>query len=92
MFLCSVGKGGSTLELMLDNGEVRPTAMGNVIPLSGRLEDVAMPSEQAVRVKRQCTGHIAWHTLDEVVPLSPCGGNKWSNKVDSLSLTSSDGD
>ena len=51
VFLCSIGKGGSTLELMSDNGEVRPAAVGNVIPFRGRLEEVAMPSEQAVRIK-----------------------------------------
>ena len=92
MFLRSVGKGGSTLELMSDNGEVRPAAVGNVIPFHGRLEDVATPSEQAVRTKRQRAGNVAWHMLDEVVPLSPCGGSEWSDKADSVSLTSSDGD
>ena len=51
MFLRSVGRGGSTLELMSDNGEVRPAAVGNVIPFHGRLEDIATPSEQAVQVK-----------------------------------------
>ena len=59
MFPRSVGKGGSTLELMSDNGEVRPAAVGNVIPLRGRLEDVAMPSEQAVRVKLHRAGNVA---------------------------------
>ena len=48
----SVGKGGSTLELMADNGQVRPAAIGNVIPFRGRLEDVATHSKLAVRVKR----------------------------------------
>ena len=92
MFLRSVGRGGSTLELVSDNGEVRPTAVGNVIPFRSRLEDVATPSEQAVCVKRQHAGNAAWRTLDEVVPLSPRGGSEWSDKADSLFLTSSDGD
>ena len=92
MFLHSVGKGGSTLELMLDNGEVRPAAVGNVIPFHGRLEDIATPSEQAVRIKCQCAGNVAWRTLDKVVPLSPRGGSKWSDKDDSISITSSDED
>ena len=92
MFLRSVGRGGSTLELMSDNGEVKPVAVGNVIPFHGRLEDVAMPSEQAVRIKRQCAGNVARRTLDEVVPLSPRGGSKWSDKDDSISITSSDED
>ena len=92
VFLRSVGKGGSTLELMSDNVEVRPMAVGYVIPFRGRLEDVAMPSEQAVRVKCQCAGNIAWCTLNEVVPLSPRGGSEWSDKADALSLTSSDED
>ena len=48
MFLHSVGKGGSTMELILDNGEVRPVAVGNVIPFSSRWEDIAMPSEKVV--------------------------------------------
>ena len=52
MFLHSMGKGGSTLELMSDNGKVRPAAVGNAIPFHGRLEDIAMPSEQVVKVKR----------------------------------------
>ena len=92
MFLCSVGKGGSTLELMSDNGEVRPVAVGNVIPFRGRLEDVAMPSKQAVRIICQHAGNVAWCTLDEVVPLSPRGGSEWSDKDDSISITSSDED
>ena len=92
MFLRSVGRGGSTLELMSDNGEVRPVAVGNVIPFHGRLEDVATPSEQAVRIKRQRAGNVAWCTLDEVVPLSPCSGSEWSDEADSISITSSDGD
>ena len=91
-FLRNMGKGGSTLELMSDNGEVRPAAVGNVIPFSGRLEDIAMPSEQAVRVKRQRAGNVAWRTLDEVVPLSPRGGRELSNKDDFISITSSDAD
>ena len=92
VFLRSVGKGGSTLELMSNNGEVRPAAVGNVIPFHGRLEDVATPSEQVVRVERQRAGNVAWRTLDEVVPLSPRGGSECSDKADSLSLTSSDED
>ena len=92
MFLRSVGRGGSTLELMSDNGEVSPAAVGNFIPFHSRLEDIATPSEQAVRVKRQHAGNVAWRTLDEVVPLSPRGGSEWSNEADSISITSSDGD
>ena len=92
MFLHSMGKGGSTLELMSDNGEVRPAAVGNIIPFHGRLEDIAMGSEQVVRVKCQRAGNVAWCTLDEVVPLSPRGGSEWSDKADSLSLTSIDED
>ena len=80
------------MELMSDNGEVRPAAVGNVIPFHGRWEDVATPSEQVVRVKHHHAGNVAWCTLDEVVPLSPRGGSKWSDKADSLSLTSSDED
>ena len=80
------------MELMSDNGKVRPAAVGNVIPFHGRWEDVAMPSKQAVHVKCQRTGNIAWRTLDEVVPLSPRRGSEWSDKADSLSLTSSDED
>ena len=37
-------------------------------------------------------GNVAWRTLDEVVPLSPHGGSEWSDKADSISLTSSDED
>ena len=92
MFLRSVGRGGSTLERMSDTGEVRPAAVGNVIPFRGRLEDVATTSEQAVRVKRQHAGNVTWCTLDEVVPLSPCRGSEWSDKADSISITSSNGD
>ena len=92
MFLRSVGRGGSTLELMSDNGEVRPAAVGNVIPFHGRLEDVATPSEQAVHVKHQHAGNVAWRTLDEVVPLSPRGRSVWSDEADAISITSSDGD
>ena len=87
-----MGRGGSTLELMSDNGEIRPMAVGNVIPFCGRLEDVAMPSEQAVRIKCQLAGNVAWRTLDEVVPLSPRRGSEWSDEADSISITSSDGD
>ena len=79
------------MELMSDNGEVRPAAVSNVIPFHSRLEDVAMPNEQAVRFKRQRAENIAWHTLDEVVPLSPRGGSECSDKADSLSLTRGDG-
>ena len=39
------------MELMSDKGEVRPVAVGNVIPFCGRLEDIATPSDQVVRVK-----------------------------------------
>ena len=91
MFLRSMGRGGSTLELMSDNGEVRPAAAGNVIPFRGRLEDIATPNEQAVHIKRQHAGNIAWCTLDEVVPLSPRGGSEWSDEADSISIISSDG-
>ena len=90
VFLRSIGRGGSTLELMLDNGEVRPAAVGNAIPFCSRLEDVATPSEQAVRIECQCAGNVAWRTLDEVVPLSPRGGREKSDKDDSISITSSD--
>ena len=45
MFLRSVGRGGATLELLSDTGQVRPAAIGNVIPFRGRLEDVATPEE-----------------------------------------------
>ena len=48
MFLKSVGQEGSTIELLANNGEVRSAAISNVIPFRGRLEDVTMPSEQAV--------------------------------------------
>ena len=92
MFLRSVGRGGSTLELMSDNGEVRPAAVGYLIPFRSRLEDVATPSEQGVRIKCQHAGNVAWRTLDEVVPLSPRGGSEWSDKDDSISITSSDED
>ena len=37
-------------------------------------------------------GNVAWRMLDEVAPLSPHGGSEWSDKADSLSLTSSDED
>ena len=77
---------------MLDNGKVRHAAVGNIIPFCGRLEDVATPSEQAVRIKCQHAGNIAWRTLDEVVPLSPRGGSEWYDKDDSISITSSDED
>ena len=80
------------MELMSDSGEVRPTAVVNVIPFRGRLEDVAMPSEQTVRIKCQHAGNVTWRTLDEVVPLSPRGGSEWSDEADSVSITSSDED
>ena len=80
------------MELMSDNGEVRPAAVGNVIPFHSRLEDVVTPSEQVVRIKRQCAGNVAWRTLDEVGPISPHGGSEWSNKADFISITSSDED
>ena len=47
-FLRSVSQEGSMLELLVDNGEIRPAAIGNVIPFRGKLEDVAMPNEQVV--------------------------------------------
>ena len=45
IFLRSLGKGGATLELLDDNGEVRPAAIGNTILFRGRLEDIPTPSE-----------------------------------------------
>ena len=92
IFLRSVGRGGATLELLADNGEVRPAAIGNVIPFRGRLEDVATPSEQAVRIKRQRVGDGGWATLDQVAPLQPHGGSEWSDSADSLTLSDSSGE
>ena len=45
IFLRSVRKGGATLELLADNGEVRPAAIGNVMPFRGGPEDIATPSK-----------------------------------------------
>ena len=60
IFLRSVGRRGSTLELLADNGEVQSVAIGNLVPFWGRLEDVATPNEQAVRVKHQHAGNGGW--------------------------------
>ena len=50
IFLPSVGKGGTTLELLANNFKVRLAAIGNVITICSRLEDVTTPSEKAVHI------------------------------------------
>ena len=86
-----MGQGGATLELLADNGEVRPAAIENVIPFSGRWEDVATPGEQAVQVKRRRIGDGGWLTLDQVNPPLPRGGSEWSDSADSDTLSDSEG-
>ena len=92
MFLSSMGQEGSTLELLANNGEVRSAAIGNVIPFRGRLEDVATPSKQAVRLKHCQAGNGGWATLDQMAPPQPCGDSKWLDSANSLTLFDSDGE